>query len=68
LPLLLIYNLYIGPALPDWNPVLAYSMYWLWLWLIIIPFSFLSYIWIEKPWMQLGTSLLSKGKDTSQDG
>ncbi len=68
LPLLLMYNLYIGPALPDWNPVLAYSMYWLWLWLIIIPISFLSFIWIEKPWIQLGTSLLSKRKDTSQDG
>jgi peptidoglycan/LPS O-acetylase OafA/YrhL len=59
LPLLLVFRLHVGYNVPSLNPFLAYSLYWLWALLVIIPFSFLFYIWIEKPWIQVGAKLLS---------
>ena len=36
------------------NRYAIYSLYWLWVLVIILPFAFLSYLLIEKPWMKLG--------------
>jgi peptidoglycan/LPS O-acetylase OafA/YrhL len=36
------------------NRYATYSLYWLWVLMIIFPFSFLSYLIVEKPWMKLG--------------
>jgi peptidoglycan/LPS O-acetylase OafA/YrhL len=54
LPLLLLFMVRIGPLLNNWPHPLAYSMYWLWALVIIIPFSFMFFIWVEKPGMKFG--------------
>jgi len=57
LPLLIFFRYNIANHLQGWNPTLAFSMYWLWAFLVIIPFSALSYLLIEKPGMALGERL-----------
>ena len=62
LPLLVFIANHVGWKVPVWNNVLAYGMYWFWVIAIIIPFAFLFYITVEKPWMRLGTRLLKQKK------
>jgi len=57
LPLLFFFRYNIANHLQGWNPALAFSLYWLWAFLVIIPFSALSYLLIEKPGMVLGEKL-----------
>lgn len=54
LPLLIAF-IQLGPSLPqEWPPQLMYGLYWLLVLLVIIPFSFLFFLWVEKPGMKLG--------------
>jgi peptidoglycan/LPS O-acetylase OafA/YrhL len=57
LPFLILFMNTAGYYMQGWNKFLAYSLYWWWLFLIIIPFSFLFYVLIEKPWMKVGDRL-----------
>ena len=54
LPLLVFFRYNIANHLQGWNPAVAFSLYWLWAFLVIIPFSALSYLLIEKPGMAFG--------------
>jgi peptidoglycan/LPS O-acetylase OafA/YrhL len=56
LPLLVLFQSRVMPLLQGLhlNRYATYSLYWLWVLMIIFPFSFLSYLIIEKPWMKLG--------------
>ncbi len=45
-----------------WNHLLAYSLYWLFAFVVIIPFALLFYLWVEKPWMQIGEKLRARGE------
>ncbi len=54
LPLLILFMVKIAPSLSRWPSLLIYSMYWLWTMVVIIPFSFLFYLFIEKPGMKFG--------------
>ena len=57
LPLLLFFRYNIANHLQGWNPAVAFSLYWLWAFLVIVPFSALSYLLIEKPGMAFGERL-----------
>lgn len=54
LPLILIFLNYVGKHLKGWNIALVFGMYWGWVALIVVPFSFLMFMLVEKPWMRLG--------------
>jgi peptidoglycan/LPS O-acetylase OafA/YrhL len=56
LPLLVLFQSYVMPLLQGLhlNRYATYSLYWLWVLVVIVPFSFLSYLIVEKPWMKLG--------------
>ena len=54
LPLILIFMNYVGEYLKGWNIALVFGMYWGWVAFIVIPFSFLMFLLVEKPWMRLG--------------
>ncbi len=56
LPLLVLFQSRVMPLLQGLhlNRFAIYSLYWVWVLLIIFPFSFLSYLIVEKPWMRLG--------------
>jgi peptidoglycan/LPS O-acetylase OafA/YrhL len=43
-----------------WNYALAFSLYWVWALLVVIPFSALSYLLVEKPGVTLGEKLWYK--------
>jgi peptidoglycan/LPS O-acetylase OafA/YrhL len=60
LPLLVFFRDHIGYNVLDWNHTFVYSLYWLWALLMIIPFAFLFFVWVEKPWIKLGSTLLVK--------
>jgi peptidoglycan/LPS O-acetylase OafA/YrhL len=57
LPLLIFFRYNIANHLQGWDPAAAFSLYWLWAFLVIIPFSALSYLLIEKPGMAFGERL-----------
>ena len=57
LPMLIFFRYNIANHLQGWDPAAAFSLYWLWAFLVIIPFSGLSYLLIEKPGMALGERL-----------
>ncbi len=56
LPLLVLFQSRVVPLLQGLhlNRYAIYSLYWFWVLVIIVPFSFLSYLIIEKPWIKLG--------------
>ena len=56
LPLLVLFQSRIMPLLQGLhlNSYEIYSLCWVWMLLVIFPFSFLSYLIVEKPWMKLG--------------
>ena len=60
LPLLVFFLTFVDHPHPTWNNALVYSLYWLWVLCAIIPFCYLSYTLIEKPWMNLGNLLLGR--------
>jgi peptidoglycan/LPS O-acetylase OafA/YrhL len=56
LPFLLLFQSRVVPLFQSlqMNRYEIYSLYWIWVVVIIFPFSFLSYLFVEKPWMKLG--------------
>ncbi len=59
LPILIFFLTNIGYHIEGWG-MAAYSLYLLWALLVIIPFSFLLYVLIEKPFMKLSDRLFKK--------
>jgi peptidoglycan/LPS O-acetylase OafA/YrhL len=64
LPLLNFFMNNVGPQMAAWNPFAAYSLYLLWILLVIIPFTFLCYKFVEKPWMDLSAQWTKKRRKT----
>jgi peptidoglycan/LPS O-acetylase OafA/YrhL len=60
LPLLIFFMTHVENHLQGWNPLAAFSLYWLWAFFVIIPFSALSYVLIEKPGVALGEKVWSR--------
>lgn len=60
LPLLVFFMNNIGPQMAHWNPFAAYGLYLLWIALVIIPFTFLCYKFVEKPWMDVSARWTKK--------
>lgn len=56
------------PYVHEWKHSIMYGMYWGWVFLFIIPCSFLIFVLIEKPWMQLGDTVRSKSKPGARSG
>lgn len=48
--------------------LLTYALYWVSVYILITPVSFLSYRFIEQPWMQFSQRLRKKGNNQSQPG
>ncbi len=65
LPLLTIFNDQFGQPMMQhhWNYAIIYGLSWLWTIVVIIPFSTFFYLSIEKPWMRLSDTWLSKNKE-----
>ena len=61
LPLLVFFMHNVGPQMAFWNPFAAYGLYLLWIALVIIPFTFLCYKFVEKPWMDVSARWTKKG-------
>jgi peptidoglycan/LPS O-acetylase OafA/YrhL len=57
LPLLLLLVFWIQPYIHQWNSAIAYGLFWLWALLVIVPFASMSFLLVEKPWMQKAESL-----------
>ena len=57
LPLLISFGNDIGPNLSHLPSFAAYSLYWAWAIVVIIPFSFVMYLLVEKPGMRLSNTL-----------
>jgi peptidoglycan/LPS O-acetylase OafA/YrhL len=57
LPILDHLGIYVARLVAGWSHLLAYGLFWLCAALVVIPFSYLFYRWIERPWMQLGDRL-----------
>lgn len=57
LPLLISFDNHIGPDLRHLPAFAAYSLYWLWAVVVVIPFSFVMYLLVEKPGMRLSNQL-----------
>lgn len=54
LPLLLLFQSRVLPLFHGLNLYTSYGLFWVWALLVIFPFSFLSFVIVEKPWMKLG--------------
>lgn len=63
LPLLFLFMVKIAPLLSSWPSLLIYSTYWLWALVVIIPFSFLFYLYIEKPGIRFGERFQRKKRN-----
>ena len=61
LPLLLVFLAFVLPYTAAWGNIFIYSAYWIWAALVILPFSYLFYRFIERPWIQIGSRITSKG-------
>ena len=60
LPLLIHFSQFVEPYTQHWNHIVVYGLYWLCAVLLIIPFSYLFYICIERPWMPLNQALRAR--------
>ncbi|HEU5368716.1 MAG TPA: acyltransferase [Ktedonobacterales bacterium] len=60
LPLLGAFFHHIAPSLLTLPAAVTYSLYWVWAVVIVIPFSFVLYVLIEKPGMRLSSRLRSQ--------
>lgn len=67
LPLLVVFMHGIVDHLHGWNHALEYSLYWVYFSAVAIPFSLLFYLWIEKPWIQLGERIRRATEKKSGD-
>ncbi len=57
LPLLIFFMTQVANQVQGWNRYAVFGLYWLWALLVIIPFSALSFLLIEKPGMRLGSQI-----------
>src|SRR5579863_10454715 len=62
LPLLIFFMVNVSYQIQGLNRHLGISLYLLWTLCVIFPVSFLSFLLVEKPWVELGNKLLKKGK------
>jgi peptidoglycan/LPS O-acetylase OafA/YrhL len=53
-PLLQYFRAHLSNQFPGWPHIAVYSLYWLWALLTALPVSVLSYVLIERPWMDIG--------------
>jgi peptidoglycan/LPS O-acetylase OafA/YrhL len=60
LPMLGTFFHHIGPSLHTLPALVTYGLYWVWAIVIVIPFSFVLYVLIEKPGMRLSERLRGK--------
>ena len=69
LPLLIFFMVNVGYHMQGMNRSVGISLYIIWTLCVIIPISFLSFLLVEKPWVELGNKLLKKEKQAAkQDG
>lgn len=61
LPLIVIFMRNVGYHLQGWQPAIVFAMYWSWVLLVIIPFCFLMFVLVEKPWMRFGERFRQPG-------
>jgi peptidoglycan/LPS O-acetylase OafA/YrhL len=54
LPFLSLLMFVVQPYIQQWNAAALYGLIWLWVLLVIMPFVSLSFLIIEKPWMEIG--------------
>lgn len=57
LPLLLLFIGGTAIYLQHWRLLYIYGLDWLWVFVVVIPFSYLFYRFIEKPWMRISDNL-----------
>ena len=62
LPFLIFFIAFAQSYIHSAGSLLVYSLYWLCVVIIIIPFSYVFYLLIEQPWIQLGNKILSRKK------
>lgn len=62
LPLLIFFMVNVGYHMQGISRYVGISLYLLWTLCVIFPVSFLSFLLVEKPWVELGSKLLKKGK------
>jgi peptidoglycan/LPS O-acetylase OafA/YrhL len=62
LPLLLFFRDQILQPYFQTTVYQSYGLYWLWAVVVIVPVALASYIWVEKPWLKLGSHSGSKRK------
>ena len=69
LPLLIFFMVNVGYHMQGINRSVGISLYLVWTLCVIFPISFLSFLLVEKPWVELGNKLLKKEKQAAkQDG
>ncbi|HVB25222.1 MAG TPA: acyltransferase [Ktedonobacteraceae bacterium] len=69
LPLLILFMVNVGYHMQGMNRSVGISLYIIWTLCVIFPISFLSFLLVEKPWVELGNKLLKKEKQAAkQDG
>ncbi len=57
LPLIQTFMDGIAPYVQHWKLIYSYGLDWLWVLVAVIPFSFLFFIMVEKPWMNISDNL-----------
>lgn len=62
LPVLTLFMQAVIDHLHGWSHALEYSLYWVYVLVVVIPFSLLFYLLIEKPWMRLGDKIRRASK------
>lgn len=60
LPLLLFFRDQILQPYFQTTVYQSYALYWLWAVVVIVPVALASYMWVEKPWLKLGSRSSSK--------
>ena len=68
LPLIQTFMDGVAPYTQHWKLVYSYSLDWLWVLVTVIPFSFLFFALVEKPWMRISDNLRQKSKKTLYKG
>lgn len=62
LPLIYAFIAVVTPYVQTWRPWMTFSLYWLWVLVAVIPFSFLFFALVERPWMRVSDNLRQKNQ------
>ena len=62
LPFLVLLIFVVQPYIQQWDSAALYGLLWLWVLLVIMPFVSLSFLIVEKPWMEIGERWDSRKK------